>query len=82
MTLQVARAIEAAARRVRGPVHLVGRSPRAHLVARMLCEDAPLRESLRRRIVHVLSVSGLHNLRPLLLTKMNEVLNLDEAKAL
>lgn len=82
MTLQVARAIEAAARRVRGPVRLVGHSAGGHLVTRMLCEDAPLCEALRRRIAHVLSISGLHDLRPLLLTKMNDVLNLDKAEAL
>ncbi len=48
----------------------------------MPCDDSPLCESLRRRIAHVLSVSGLHDLRPLLIAKMNDVLNLDEAEAL
>jgi hypothetical protein len=46
----------------------------------MLC-DGVLPAALATRIVHVVSISGVHDLRPLLQTKLNETLHLTEAEA-
>ena len=81
ITRQFARAVEFAARRIDGPIRLAGHSAGGHLVSRMVCTDSPLQASPSRRIDHVLSISGVHDLRPLLRTTMNETLQLDEAEA-
>lgn len=77
MVAEVAAATVEAAKLVAGPVRLVGHSAGGHLVSRMACSDGPLPERLDR----VISVSGIHDLRPLLQTKMNETLRLDGAEA-
>lgn len=66
-----------------GPILLTGHSAGGHLATRMACENAPLPEEVASRISHVLSISGVHDLRPMLRTGMNEVLKLgaDEAAA-
>ncbi len=79
ITTQIRRAIESAAAKVAGPIHLTGHSAGGHLVTRMLCQDVPL--SVRDRIAHVLSISGVHDLRPLLAASMNEQLQLTEESA-
>lgn len=81
ITSQIGRAVEHAATRVAGPIRLSGHSAGGHLVTRMLCEDSPLPDNTRSRIEHTLSISGLHDLRPLLHTRMNETLHLDLAEA-
>lgn len=81
MTAQIAAALSSVARRVAGPIHLAGHSAGGHLVTRMLCADAGLAPEVRARLARVVSISGLHDLRPLRLTKMNEVLGLTEASA-
>jgi len=43
----------------------------------MMCENTPLRTLILKRICHVLSISGMHDLRPLLKTKRNQDLKLD-----
>ena len=60
---------------------LCGHSAGGHLVTRMLCSDIRFDEALRRRIIRVVSISGLHDLRPLLRTKMNASLKLDDHEA-
>ena len=82
ITQQFATAIESCANLVKGPLRLSGHSAGGHLVARMMCEDSPLSANYRTRVEHVVSISGVHDLRPLLLTRMNEVLGLDEAQAI
>jgi hypothetical protein len=47
----------------------------------MLCRNAPLGKTLRARIRQVVSISGLHDLRPLMKLEMNQVLRLDDAEA-
>ncbi len=79
ITSQIARAITCAATEVAGPVHLAGHSAGGHLVSRMVCADVTL--PVRARLGHVVSISGLHDLRPLLATKMNAQLRLDPATA-
>ncbi|MEO9529675.1 alpha/beta hydrolase [Roseibium sp.] len=83
ITAQIGQAISTAAGLVDGPIRLSGHSAGGHLVTRMLCSDSPLSGSVSERIAHTLSISGLHDLRPLMHTGMNRTLNLDleEARA-
>lgn len=81
ITAEVATAVAAAAERVAGPVRLAGHSAGGHLVCRMVCADSPLPESVAARVTHVLSISGVHDLRPLLRTATNDDLRLDLAEA-
>ena len=81
ITRQVAGAITAAATRVPGPLRLCGHSAGGHLVTRMVCRDGPLEPSVRRLVERVVSISGLHDLRPLLKTEMNRDFRMDEAEA-
>lgn len=82
MTAQIAKAITCAGGCVAGPIRLAGHSAGGHLVTRMLCQDTPLAPDLLSRIERVVSISGLHDLRPLLKTRMNAILRLDEAEAI
>lgn len=81
ITLQTATAIDRAASEIRGPIRLAGHSAGGHLVTRMICTDSPLLPDLRQRIERVISISGLHDLRPLLKTKMNDDLRMLEAES-
>ncbi|MGP9789800.1 alpha/beta hydrolase [Roseinatronobacter sp. NSM] len=81
MTGQMGRAIAEIARHVAGPIVLTGHSAGGHLVTRMACAGAPLDPSVQARIRHVLSISGLHDLRPLQMTAMNETLGLTDQMA-
>ncbi|NKX45147.1 alpha/beta hydrolase [Roseicyclus persicicus] len=80
ITREIAAAIRVAAAAVPGPIHLTGHSAGGHLVTRMVCEGV-LEDAVAARIGHVLSVSGVHDLRPLLRTGMNATLRLDAAEA-
>ncbi|MBB4062945.1 alpha/beta hydrolase [Gellertiella hungarica] len=77
----VGAAISAAAGRIGGPIHLAGHSAGGHLVTRMACMDAPLPATVQARIAHVLSLSGVHDLRPIIRTDMRPTLRLDEETA-
>ncbi|MFP5515233.1 MAG: alpha/beta hydrolase [Alphaproteobacteria bacterium] len=81
ITRQVACAVEAIARVQPGPLRLTGHSAGGHLASRLACADAPLPPEVQGRVEHVVSISGLHDLRPLLNTRMNATLHLDEAEA-
>ena len=81
ITRQVGAAVRFAAGRAAGPIRLAGHSAGGHLVTRMICEDTPLPDEVLARIEHVVSISGLHDLRPLMRTRMNQTLQLDEAEA-
>ena len=81
ITAQVRAAIEQAAGLVAGPIRLTGHSAGGHLVARMLCADAAPAEAVARRIVRVVPISGLFDLRPLMRTSLNDDLQLTEAEA-
>lgn len=78
---QLATAVRFAADRVDGKLRLAGHSAGGHLVTRMVCADSPLPSSVADRIDRVVSISGLHDLRPLQRTQMNATLRLDEAEA-
>jgi arylformamidase len=81
MTQQMGAALRAAAARVAGPIHLSGHSAGGHLATRLICDDSPLDRQVLMRIARTVSISGLHDLRPLLQTKMNDILQLDLAEA-
>lgn len=82
MTQQIARAIEDAAKSIDGPIRLSGHSAGGHLVTRQMCKQTPLAQNTQQRIEKVTSISGLHDLRPLMNTKMNEKLYLDDDEAM
>jgi hypothetical protein len=67
---------------VDGPIVLSGHSAGGHLASRMVCADAPLSPQVQARIRNVVSISGLHDLRPMMTTAMNATLRLDEEEAL
>jgi acetyl esterase/lipase len=81
ITAEVAAAIAAAAALVAGPIRLAGHSAGGHLVTRMLCDDGRLEPAVYNRIAAALSISGLHDLRPLLKTGMNATLGLTMEEA-
>ncbi len=81
MTHQIAAAIADGAKRVDGPIRLSGHSAGGHLVTRQICAETPLIDLVQRRIEKVVSISGLHDLRPLMKTKMNDKLYLDDDEA-
>jgi arylformamidase len=81
ITAQVGRAVAAIAARVGGPLRLAGHSAGGHLVSRLNCADSPLPASVRERLAHTVSISGLHDLRPFLKTTMNNTLRLDAVEA-
>lgn len=81
ITRQIGAAIASAARQIEGPIRLAGHSAGGHLATRMICRDTPLPVGIQARIQHVLSISGVHDLRPLLNTAMNGELRLDAAEA-
>lgn len=77
VTQEIKQAIMAASALVSGPIRLAGHSAGGHLVTRMICADTGLPAELVGRIESVLTISGLHDLRPLMLTAMNKTLQLD-----
>ena len=81
ITRQVAGAINHVAGRISGPIHLTGHSAGGHLVSRMVSNTSPLAPGVLARVENTVSISGLHDLRPLLNTSMNDVLGLDEEEA-
>ena len=81
ITRQIGAALVRAGDLVAGPVRLAGHSAGGHLVTRMLCDDAPLPAQLAERIERTVSISGVHDLRPLLRTRLNEALRLDTDEA-
>jgi len=81
ITAEVGRAVAKAAETVAGPIRLAGHSAGGHLVTRMISATSPLSASVRSRIVNTVSISGVHDLRPLMKTGMNATLQLDDEQA-
>ncbi|MCX8572635.1 MULTISPECIES: alpha/beta hydrolase [Hyphomicrobiales] len=79
---EVGAAIGKAASLIDGPIMLTGHSAGGHLVSRMVAMGSPLGADVQARIRHVVSLSGVHDLRPLMNTGMNKTLHIDEAEAL
>ena len=81
ITGDAARAVAAAAGAVPGPIAVAGHSAGGHLACRMAVEGA-LPEDVARRLAGICSLSGLHDLRPLLATALNQIVSLDAAEAM
>ena len=82
ITLQIAQALAFLAKEVPGvPIRLVGHSAGGHLVARMLAADVMLPEAVASRLSHVMPISPVSVLRPLLGLALNDDLKLDESEA-
>ena len=82
ITREIAAAVERAAAMVEGPLFLAGHSAGGHLVTRMISATSPLPDDVRARISHTVSISGVHDLRPLMKAAMNADLRIDLAEAL
>ncbi|MCK4861336.1 MAG: alpha/beta hydrolase [Rhodobacteraceae bacterium] len=80
ITRQIATAVDFAAARFNGPIHLTGHSAGGHLAARMGCVDVDL--ACASRIKRILPISGVHDLRPMLHTEMNADFRMDMAGAI
>lgn len=78
---EMSAAIEEAARIIAGPIRLTGYSAGGHLATRMMTSDHILSPAVQARVVNTVSISGLHDLRPLMSTAMNSQLKIDEAEA-
>lgn len=78
----IAAAIQHGAGKVPGPIVLTGHSAGGHLASYMVCDDSPLEIETQQRIVHTVSISGLHDLRPLVKTEMNAQLQLSDHDAM
>ncbi len=61
------------------PIHIAGHSAGGHLVSRVV--SGALDRVLGERIAKVVSISGVHDLRPLMRTQMNVDLRLDRDEA-
>lgn len=82
ITEEIGEAVTAAANRVSGPMMLTGHSAGGHLVTRMVCRNTPLTANVLERISRTVSISGVHDLRPLMRTELNDTLNIDRMEAL
>lgn len=82
ITQAVAQGITLAAEQVAGPIRLSGHSAGGHLVSRMMTINSPLPTAIQQRLVRVVSISGVHDLRPLTGTAMNQVLQLTDEEAI
>ncbi len=79
---EVGAAIGAAAAMVDGPIFLTGHSAGGHLASRMITTTSPLGSDVLARVHNTVSISGVHDLRPMMRMKMNAELQLDEAEAI
>ncbi len=80
ITRQIATAIETMAAQVAGSIVLAGHSAGGHLVARMCVADV-LPDPVMRRVQHVMPISPVSDLRPMLKLAMNADFGLDMAEA-
>ena len=82
ITAEITNAVNHLARFGSGPMRLAGHSAGGHLVSRMMCDDTALADAATARIDRVISISGLHDLRPLLHLQKNSEFRLDSAEAI
>jgi len=81
ITCEVANAINTAASKIDGSIILAGHSAGGHLVTRQICEDSKLDDKTLSRIKRVISISGVHDLRPIQNIEHNEKLQLTDEEA-
>lgn len=60
---------------------LVGHSAGGHLVTKMNSKPEKFQTKVRGKIIRTISISGIYDLRPLLNTRLNETLGLDNNEA-
>ena len=77
---QIARAVQVISEHVEGAITLAGHSAGGHLVSRMGVGDL-LPDAVHARIAHVMAISPVSDLRPLLHTAMNRSFQMDMAAA-
>ncbi len=77
----IANAIAAAAVLIDGPIVLAGHSAGGQLVARLAATTSPLTSAILHRLHRVTTISGLHDLAPLMATRMNATLRIDAREA-
>lgn len=77
ITQDIVDAVVMASTQVEGPIRLTGHSAGGHLVTRLLCDEQLLPDSVVQRLVNVVPISGLYDLRPLMAHDMNQSLQLD-----
>lgn len=82
ITQEIAQAIDYITQQNQGKIRLIGHSAGGHLVSRMVCDDSPLSSNSLSRLEKVISVSGIHDLTPLLKTDMNYTLKLSPEDAM
>ncbi len=80
ITRQVAQAIAVVAHEIPGPIRMTGHSAGGHLAARM-AEPGVLPDDVRARLAHVMPISPVADLRPMMRTSMNADLRIDEDEA-
>ncbi len=78
---EIATAVSFCAGEIAGPIRLTGHSAGGHLVTRMISGEPLLPEAVLKRIAGVVSISGVHDLRPLMQTEMNDTLHIDRDEA-
>lgn len=81
ITKEIGVAISTAAGMVGGPIFLTGHSAGGHLATRMISATSPLAGEVRARIRNTVSISGVHDLRPMMRLAIQADLKLDEAEA-
>jgi len=75
ITQSVVHAIAEIGNEIDGDIVICGHSAGGHLAARMACDDIPLPHA--HRVRRFVSISGVHDLRPLTKTGLNESLKLN-----
>lgn len=78
---EIAAAVGFCAAQTAGPIQLTGHSAGGHLVTRLISGAPLLPDPVLARIAGVVSISGVHDLRPLIRTGMNEILGIDSVEA-
>jgi acetyl esterase/lipase len=81
IVIEIGTAISTITERFDGPIHLTGHSAGGHLVSRMVSATSPLAPAVRSRIGNTVSISGVHDLRPLMRTNLNERLRITPEEA-
>jgi len=78
---EIAAAIERAGSMVKGPILLTGHSAGGQLATRMVTATSPLGRETAARVNNVVSISGLHDLRPMVRLNYNNDIRIDDAEA-
>jgi pimeloyl-ACP methyl ester carboxylesterase len=81
IVVEMAAAVNHICKDGQGPIALAGHSAGGHLVSRLACKDTALSTEVQARLCHVTSISGVHDLRPILRLEINADIRLDADEA-